>query len=279
MVSLMSDARVAFLIWFVGIAIVFAVFLIILEIRLKKLRDERELKMKEKTPIDRLRIFLSGQAKPRDKLDAIGKTAKEFFKMKYNLDENLDYGELRKAFDSSGRFLEASFCEEMFDAYYSNHDLTVHKIMKLFDMLNEIYLTRDVLRRVMAAPTFDDRVDMAFEGFRKPFSRKILDYVNSRNEKLARNARVAARQEYELVSWVRNAIRMGYDKVNIFNILSEGNTSKKEVKKVLKVYEKEAVKLKGNKGTIDFYGSNGGVAKRIVDKEKGRLENSGAFAR
>lgn len=277
MVSLMSDARVAFLIWFVGAAILVASFLIFIEISLKKSRDKREAMLKVKTPIDKLRVFLEGDAPPRKKLDAIGKTAKDFFKEKYRLNEELDYGELHKHFDSSGRFLEANFCEEMFDAYYSNHDLDKRKVMRLFGMVNEIYLSRDVLGRVMSSPGFDDRIGMILESFKKPFSRKILDYVDSRNEKLARNARVAARQEYELISWVRKAIRMGYDKVNVFDILSDGNRSKKEVKKVMKVYDKESVKIKGKK-TVDYYNSGGGgIAKRIVDSEKDRLKNSGTF--
>jgi len=268
----MSDARVAFLVWFVGIAIVIAAFLIFVEIRLKRRRIREAEKRKEKTPIDRMKIFLDGDAGIREKLDAIGTTAKNYFKAEYGLELTLDYGELAKEFGKINRDLEAKFCGEMFEAYYSDHKLTKRKILSLGKMLVEIGRRKKISVSLSNVPSFGDRMDRFFEDVSGILSSRVKKYVKIKNERLERDARVAARQERELLSWVKKAIRIGYDKAKILDLLSDGTRSKAEIKRALKVYDSEVKKLSGNKVESSFYNKSGGIAQRIIKEEKIRLE-------
>ncbi len=275
MISLMSDSRVAFLIWFIIAAIVIAAVLIFIEVRLKKKRARDMVKEREQTPIDRMNIFLSRDVGVREKLDIIGKTAKDHFKEEYNLDSKLDYGELDKEFEDRGMKLEVTFCKNMFEAYYSNHELTEEKIKALADALSKIYRHKIIFNNV-AAPGFLDRFYGFLDSAGVKITKGIEKHVNIRNERLERNARVSVRQEHELLSWVRKAIHMGYDKMNIMGMLADEGNSRKEVKKVLKIYDKEAVKVAKVAGNAIHYGDNG-LAYRIIQKEKDRLEEAGTF--
>lgn len=270
MISLMSDSRVAFLIWFIVAAIVVAVLLIFIEIRLKKKRARDIARIREQTPIDRMNIFLNKDVGVREKLDIIGKTAKDYFKEEYNLPIKLDYGELDKEFKNRGMAMEAIFCKSMFEAYYSNNELTKEKIRSLADALAKVYRHKVVFNNV-AAPGFWDRFDGFLETAGIRITRKIEKRVNIRNERLEREARVKIRQEHELSSWVRRAINMGYDKMKIAGLLSDEGNDKKEVKKVLRIYDKEAVRAARDGSGVGSY-KGGGVAQRILQGEKDRLE-------
>jgi hypothetical protein len=267
----MSDARVAFLIWFIVIAIVIAAGLIFIEIRLKKKRVREAVKKKEETPVDRMKVFLAGDASIREKLDVVGTTAKTYFKDEYGLSRSLDYGELAREFKGRGQVLESEFCEKMFEAYYSNHKVTNKKLKDLGKMVAGIQRRKNVSERM-------DRMDIIFEHIRTIVMKELKKYSRARRERLLRKARVAAREDHELLSWVRKAIRMGYDETKVSSLLNDGKRSKRKVKKVLKVYGKEAVGLTKKKKHARLY-SGGGVARRIVEKEKNLLEGDGAYVR
>ncbi|MBS3087139.1 hypothetical protein J4226_00940 [Candidatus Pacearchaeota archaeon] len=277
MVSLMSDARVAFLVWFISIAIVVAVFLIFVEIRLSRRRALEAAIKKEKTPIDMMKIFLAKDVSVREKLDVVGRTAKHFFKEEYGLSEMSDYGELAKALGQMDKKAEVEFCEEMFEAYYSDHRLTDEDIDALGNVLSEIFRKKKVSNNISNIASFGDRINGAFEGVRDAIINRFEKYANIRNERLERDARVAARQEYELVSWVRKAIQMGYDKMKILNLLDDGRRSKYEMKKVLSVYDKEAIEAARQEAVSRIYVGKDGVAQRIIQKEKNRLEGTEAL--
>lgn len=279
MVSLMSDARVSFLIWFIAVAIVVATFLIIIEIRLKRKRDRDLLRKKERTPIDRMREFLGGDASPKEKLDVIGKTAKDFFISEYKFENALDYGDFKNEFEKMGLREEADFCDKIFDAYYSNHDLDEASIFRLSEMLSNIYKNKKSPVRVIRAPSIGDRIDIFLDSFVGYISSKVNRYVKIKSERLERDERIAARQEHELLSWVRSAIQLGYDKMNIISLLNDGSRKKKDIKKVLKVYDKELSRNKPNKEVGGLYSLKEGVAKRIVQNEKDRLEEAGGYTR
>ncbi len=269
-VSLMSDSRVAFLIWFIIVAIVVAAVLILIEVRLKKRREREDAKKKEKTPMDIMKVALFGEKNVRKKLDIIGKTAKDFFKADYGFSEMLDYSELAKEFEKKGKKLEVKFCEEMFEAYYSDHKLDDKKIKELEGNLVEVCRRKNISNSVSRVPGFWDRVDGFLESKKEFFVKEVDKYTSIKRERMERDARIASRQEHELLSWIRKAIRMGYDKVNILNLLDDGSRPKREVKKALKIYEKEAKDTK--KPSLGFYEKDGGIAQRIIKKEKDRLE-------
>ncbi len=83
---------------------------------------------------------------------------------------------------------------------------------------------------------------------------------------------MANRKDHELLSWVRKAIGRGYDKIRVSNLLKDGKRSRGEVKKILKVYDKEATKVI-TKSVNNLYKGGAGIAQKIVRKEKIRLED------
>lgn len=278
MVSLMSDSRVVFLLWFIGIAVAVAVVLISIEVRLNRKRVREAAVRKKKTPVDLMREFLAKDVSVREKLDVVGKTAKDYFKGEYGLSERLDYGELAKKFEGRGQDLEVDFCEKMFEAYYSDHGLNSIVVGKLGDMVEEIYKKKRSSQKLSSVPGFGDRVDMFLEGVKNFFIKKEKKRAKVLGDISKRSERVAARQEYELVSWVRKAIRMGYDGVKILGLLDDGERSKHEVKEALKIYKKEVSKNEDT-GNVGFYGEGGGVARRIVENERDRLRGEEVLTR
>ncbi len=275
MISLMNDTRVVFLIWFVFAAVVVASILIFIEIRTKRKMEAKATKRREKTPIDRMKIVLSKAGDVKNKLDVVGKTAKNYFKEEYGLSLKSDYSELARDFEKMGKSLEVEFCEGMFELYYSGKDLTEKRVEDLGEMLYEICRKKKIAKDISNVPSFWDRIDRVLFGIKDFVGKKIDEYTVARREKLERKARVVERQDHELVSWVRKAIRMGHDKMKVFNLLSDGKRSKRDVKKVLKVYEKEAKVIeKQLNNKVTMAGGGSGVAQRIIQKEKDRIEGA-----
>jgi hypothetical protein len=275
----MGDSRVVFLIWFVCVAIVIAVGLIFVEIRVKRKKDMILEKKKNKTPVDKMRIFLKGDVSVREKLDVIGKTAKDYFKSEYKMSQSLGYRELSKEFEKKKMRLESEFCNEMFEAYYSNYKSEELKIKRLADMVAEICGRKNVVVKIVnKVPGVKEKVEKVTGGVRGFLMGKIDAYVKLRNEREERKARVIERQERELFSWIRKAIRMGYDKEKILALLDDGKRSKSEVKRVLSIYEMEVLKFEKEKEVVSPVQDKAkeGIAQRIIQQERRRLEEVGA---
>lgn len=275
MIPLMSDSRVAFLVYFISAAIFLAVILIFIEIGVRKKRAREAEIRRLRTPIDNMRVFLAGEASPREKLDVIGKTAKDYFKREYGISERMDYGELSKTFKEKGGETEALFCDEMFEAYYSNHSFGQEKIEELAGMLIQISSKKNPLITVNVSSS-GNKVGAFIEGAKGAVVEKIDSKVKARDEKIEREARTKERDEYELMSWVRRAIRMGYDEEKLLGLLDDGSRSKKDVKRVLSIYEDEVKKIEKEEGPVPTYYAEGGIAQRIIQKEKDRLGEASA---
>ncbi|MCG8702232.1 MAG: hypothetical protein MI922_29540, partial [Bacteroidales bacterium] len=145
---LISDSRVVFLAWFVGIAIVIAAALIFVEIRLKRKRVRDSSKKREKTPIDKMRIALRKVDDFKDKLDIVGRFAKGYFKEQYGVSARTCYSELSSKFRKKKMDREADFCMEMFEAYYSDKGLNDEVVSGLGDMLAGFFGEKKVVAAV-----------------------------------------------------------------------------------------------------------------------------------
>jgi hypothetical protein len=266
MVSLMGDSRVAFLVWFIVVAIVVAAILIFVEIRLKKKKLLDSQKKQMKTPIDKMNIFLNKDVDVREKLDMIGKTAKDYFKEEYGLSKNLDYGELAKEFEKQKKGLEVKFCGEMFEAYYSNHKLTDVSIKSLGDTLIDISRKKKVAEDLSKVPGFWDSIDSKLKSVKDHVFKKVENHVSVQNEKLERKSRIKEREEHEMLLWARKAIRMGHSEEKVSSLLNNnGKLNKDEIRRILEVYRKE---LKISEKESVAVNENLGVAQGIIQKEK-----------
>ena len=270
MVSLMSDVRVMFLFWFVGIAIVVASVLIFIEIRIRKKKERATVKRKEKTPVDVVRAILVKKDDVRKKLDIVAKIAKDYFKEEYGLSLRLDYSGLKKEFEKKKKVLEVKFCDEMFELYYSDKELTDDRVGKAGETLIEIYRKKSLSENMSRVPGFWDKVDRFLGEKWENVCSKVNEHISVHSEKEVRKVRVAEREEHEITKWVGKAIAMGYSKMNIFNLLNNGERSRGEVKGMLKVYDRE-IEKNAVKGEAGFY-NEGGVAQKIVQRQKDRLE-------
>lgn len=261
MVLFISDSRVVFLIWFVVIAIVIASALILIEMKMRWNRRKWAEKRRIRTPAQKVASFLKGGKSLKEKLDFVGESAKSYFKIEYGILSGSDYSELAKEFEKRKRVLEISFCEKMFKAYYSGKKLNEKDVISLGDLFSEIVRRKERSKEISKVPGFLDKIENGIRDVTMFVFRKISGYIDVRREKLERKSRMIARSESEVRSWVRRAIRRGYDRVRIKGLLNDGKRSRKEVRDVLKVYGKESSRISGGEG----------VAERILKKEQARL--------
>lgn len=278
MVPWVSDARLVFLVWFVSIAVVVAVVLVFAEIKFKKKKEREAVRKREKTPIERMKIILNKEGDVKRKFDIVGKTAKGYFKEEYGMASELDYSELAKRFEKRGKMLEAEFCKRMFELYYSNKKVTEKGVGELGEMLVEMGKKKNFSKDISRVPGVWERMDRVLEERKNVVMNKVRKYVTSLREKLDRKARTEAREDHELLSWVKKAIRMGHDKKMLSALLKDGGKSNGEIKKILKVYDRETAMASGEKGGTRLYAGEGGIAQRIIQKEKDRLEGMEALS-
>jgi hypothetical protein len=119
----------------VNIAIIVAIVLTLIELRLKK-RIEISENSQELAYIKDLKVLESSNQDTESKLYALSAISKDFFKQKFNLDPSLTYSELAKKFRQSpnkNHKKYASFCEAVLIAYYTKERITKQKISSLIN--------------------------------------------------------------------------------------------------------------------------------------------------
>jgi hypothetical protein len=275
MFSWMNDSRIVFLLWFVGIAIAVAVFLIFIEIRLKKRRKKEEEKKKEKSPVDDLRVTMEDAEKLKDKLILLDKAVKDYFVSKYKLDRRMSYASLKGEVEGRGNSMDIELCDKMFEAYYSDKKLTIGKVKELLKVFEAAYEKRIALDKQNRPEGFWEIFDEFFERLSSAVIGSVENYVAIKGEAAERRTRRDEAKERELLSWVRRAVRMGYSKVNVLSLLDKEGRTKKEIDKIMEIYEREVVRRARDVSRKVFSGQ--GVAQRIVKDEKGRIEKGEAF--
>ncbi len=163
LISLMSDSRIRFLLWFIVVAIIVAIILIFTEINLKRKRERVVAKLAIDSPIEKINHFLKNNKSPREKLDFVDKTAKRYFKDTYGNNINSNYSELIRYFGKHRRQNEANFCKSMFEAYYSDEELTNSKVIALGKMLINVETAKWHAEEISMLPTFMDRIERFFK--------------------------------------------------------------------------------------------------------------------
>jgi len=266
MIPLMSDSRVMFLIYFVAGAIVIASILILIEVKMRRKKRKLEEARRNLTPAQKVESFLLGNKSLREKLNFVGETAKNFFVEVYGVSLSSDYSELAKEFNSKGKVLEVEFCKKMFKAYYSNSDFGEEDIRELGELFVKIAKERENVPR---DPSFLDKVEDGVKEKLKVVPAWVGGYVSAKREKEERAERVALREENEMTRWVKAAIRGGYDRPKIKGMLDDGKRDKKEMEKILEIYDKEVAK-----SSVSYSGYGSGVAGEIIRKEQDRLDKA-----
>ena len=108
-------------------------------------------------PIDNMRKFLEENRTPKEKMDFINKTAKEYFGKTYGISVDASYSLLIERFGKDNMNNEVVFCKEMFDRYYSDKELTDARVAMLGDLFIDIFNKDKKSVEVLDIPSFSQR--------------------------------------------------------------------------------------------------------------------------
>ena len=217
LVSLMSDGRIKFLIWFAAIAVILAVILTLVELRLKKKKKKQDVKIVDESGIEKMQRFLKQDKMPREKLDFVDKAAKEYFREAHGTSLSSSYSLLVEELEkhrlvhknkipkkgASAEILfspgneEISFCKAMFATYYSREELTDDKVITLGKMLVNIKKDRKRAEEIFYVPSFNEEIGGLFRKIKKIIFEKVQEYIEKRHRNKLRQQRIAKRR-YEL---------------------------------------------------------------------------------
>ncbi|MEN7982084.1 MAG: hypothetical protein ABFQ65_01410 [Nanoarchaeota archaeon] len=123
------------LIFIITISII--IFLVLTEKILKK-KIVIKQKKEENSPKRRIKLLISTEEEPKNKLRKINAIAKEIFRNNYGIDSKISYYELAEKFQKQGKQTFAKFCQEMFKILYSGKELQLQKTKELAKLLEKI---------------------------------------------------------------------------------------------------------------------------------------------
>jgi len=170
LVSLISDSRIRFLLAFVVVAVIIAGVLTFIEIALKKKKVKREEKTAQESFIEKLKRFTRLDKSPKEKLDYLDSTAKNYFKENYGTHANMSYSGLLEDFEKNKRNDFIDFCKGMFGAYYSSKEIDNSKVLSL---TNEFILSvkkKERSEEIARVPSNIEKISRSLNSF----SRKVV---------------------------------------------------------------------------------------------------------
>jgi hypothetical protein len=153
----LSDGRIRIVLALVVAAVLIAIFLTYLEIRVKKGREKKKVNASKNYFIEKLQRRIRSGKTTREKIDYLGHVSKSYFHNKFNSPEIADFSELVEFFQKKKQNDISVFCKSMFDAYYSTdyNDALVHSLAKDFI---EIFRNLEI-RKVEQSPEEMNFVD------------------------------------------------------------------------------------------------------------------------
>jgi hypothetical protein len=246
---------------------------------LRNKNDSVAERLRVRGPVEKMQAFLKTKKSVSEKLGAVDKAAKEYFRESYGLSVGMDYGALLSEFEKKKRVEEAEFCKKIFEIYYSDKKLTLGVVEDLGKLLVEADGKKKRRDNISEVPSFLDKVVNFVQEKRDVVLREFKDYREKKGEDTVRMKRGVAKMELEIKKWVLDAIDRGYDKSGVSKLLKEGKRGWGKKKKILKVYDSELARANDKKARR-MYGEvkakQGGIAERIIEKERSRLGNKGA---
>lgn len=273
MVSLITDSRVVFLLWFISIAIIVAGVLVFIEIRLKKRKEKEGEQIIEGTTIEKMQRFLKEENDIKTKLDFVNKSAKEYFRQRYGLSMGTSYSRLIEIFKKSNKKKEVDFCESMFEAYYSYKNLTNQDVLDLGELLV------DIERIDMGRGEFVGNLD-AKDKIQDFFSsaKKIVVQKNEKPKDNIEKLKLDIKKQQSLEVKERRVLsNLDEMEKRKLSLIAERNKTLEEAKKAKAMVERDVIVdediKKGNVlPKIIPVSDSHGFAQKTVMKEKARIE-------
>lgn len=262
LISLLSDGRVQFLLCFVIVAFILAGVLALIEFRLKREKERAAIRIVNELAIGKIRRFLKSDKTPREKLDFIDKSAKEYFKENYKTSLNSSYSALIEEFEKAKRNDEIAFCKLMFETYYSSEKLTEKGVVILGNLLIGIEKSQEDVEKVSHVPTPIGQINQFFEKRKLAFLKRkaVSEERMFRSAEKKKKTDVLAKQEKEkmLVVEKEKEQRLKFERDKIIELKRERRKEK------IKTYRENTGKLL--RGTIDKLSAFFGAIKILKDK-------------
>ena len=144
--------------------------------------------------VEKMKKFLKLDKTPREKLDFVDKTAKEFFKDAYGLPLNSGYSTLIQEFEKKRKKNELAFCKAMFATYYSHKALSENRAIALGSLLIDIERGKKRADEISRMPGFMERIERFFDMRRKINGKKKILRKEARRSRKLELKRAAKRQ-------------------------------------------------------------------------------------
>ncbi len=249
--SLFLDARVRVILILVIVAILIAIFLTYMEFRVKKRQEKKEAKSAEDLFIENFLKKINLCKSPREKLDFLDKTAKNFFNKEFGTKTSSDYSDLIEQLKKHKDV--PSFCNSMFDAYYSSEiiDSKVNSLSKIF-----IKIFRNTWRKKSKPqkPSLLDKLEPLFikqnNNKKKNLSKKIILIKNFCSGKLKIISKFFIRNKKENLNlnWIKNFKDM--NKKLLIKSNNIGGIHDRMLQRALILKQKEIARKKLEKETM-----------------------------
>ncbi len=261
MVSLISDGRVQFLLWFIIVALILAGTLTLIEFRLKRKKEKRTAETVNELAVEKVRHFLKNDKTPREKLDFIDKTAKEYFKETYGMPLNSGYSTLTEEFEKTQRNNEVAFCKAMFATYYSDKELDEGRVLVLGNLLIGIETNMKRTDKISKAPSFMEQVSKFLEKRKRIVLAKKVDKKEEKNFRILeqnkveceRNKLRAERSVQKKKMKLEGRRRAGKKTLSFINSISQFFEKRKRIalkKKIIREKERRGLEEKRKKLSV-----------------------------
>lgn len=204
----LADARVKLVLGLVVIAVLIAIILTYLELKIKKRKEIVVARSAEDKFVTEFLTTMNSLQSTEEKLNFLDKTAKKFLNENFKTNIRSDYSILAKQLKKQ-RGIEF-FCREMFDAHYSS-EINEKKINELSEIFIEIFKSAQEKKTKPQKPSLIDKLEPLFfesekeKRNKKYFVGKILFVKDFLTEKLAKvTEKLARRKENLSVDWSEN---------------------------------------------------------------------------
>ena len=266
LVALLSDSRIKFLLLFIFVAIALAGILTYVEAKLRK-KSKEALVVVDRSGLGKMGRFLKEDKTPREKLDFVNRTAKEYFKELYGMSLNSSYSFLIENFKKHGRTNELAFCKAMFSTYYSYKELTDDRAVALGSLLVDVVRSKRKAEEISVVPSADERIKTLFMTWKKKISDDVKNFLDKRHmEKLRLEREAKRKKDLEIVrkrekiihmrrvaeaervrKMALKKIKLEKKRVGIVKLRMERNLREEKKRKVFEVRKVKRAKLKREK--------------------------------
>jgi len=138
------SVKVLVLLFILLVFLVIALVIVVLEYRIRQRQKRKFTEQVENTRLAKLTKSLNKAKTANQRLEVIDKHAKSLLRERHHITTNHSYSELVKILEQKRAYEYSGFCKKMFEAYYSDDDLSDEKVKELLRMLTRLIRETEV---------------------------------------------------------------------------------------------------------------------------------------